>query len=81
MDLLMIGGLNSFLLIFGMMIGIAYLVFWIITLVNATQSSFIEENMKLIWILIILFANPVGAVIYWVVAPGQKKKYFKPLNK
>ncbi|WP_394801505.1 PLDc N-terminal domain-containing protein [Belliella filtrata] len=62
------------------MIGLVYLIFWIITLINAIQSSFVEDNMKLIWVLIILFSSPIGAVIYWLVAPGQKKKHFKPLN-
>lgn len=76
MNLLFIGGISSGIFLFGAIIGLAYLIFWIITLVNAVQSNFKDSNMKLIWIIVIIFASPIGAIVYWLVAPGQKQNNF-----
>jgi hypothetical protein len=37
-----------------------------------------KENGKLIWMLIVLFLNPIGAVLY--VAKGKNKKNIHDLN-
>ncbi|MCH7413473.1 hypothetical protein MM213_08255 [Belliella sp. R4-6] len=36
--------------------------------------------MKLIWILIVIFTNPIGTIIYWIIAPNQKSKNFNRFN-
>ncbi|MCH7397413.1 hypothetical protein MM236_05410 [Belliella sp. DSM 107340] len=36
--------------------------------------------MKLIWILIVIFTNPIGTIIYWIIAPNQKINNFNRFN-
>jgi hypothetical protein len=39
--------------------------FWIWMLIDAIKRKFKEDNEKLIWILVLLFANWLGAIIYY----------------
>jgi hypothetical protein len=52
--------------------GIAYFAFWIFTLVDIIQSRFKDDKMKLIWILIVLIAQVLGPIIYWLLSKEQK---------
>lgn len=82
MNLLFIGGLSpgSFILILFSIVAFAFFVFWIITLVDIVRSNFKDPKMKLIWILIVLFANFLGVIIYWIIAPNQKINDFNQFN-
>ncbi len=82
MNLLFIGGMSpgSFVLIIFAFFAFAFLIFWVITFVDIVKSSFKDPNMKLIWILVVIFTNPIGAIIYWILAPGQKKNDFNQFN-
>ena len=52
-------------LIFAIVVG--FLIFWIIALVDCAKRDFPGENDKLIWILVIVLAHGLGALIYWFV--------------
>lgn len=53
-------------------------VFWVWMLVDCALNEPSEGNDKLVWILIILFANFVGAIIYFIARrPQRKAKYGK----
>jgi uncharacterized BrkB/YihY/UPF0761 family membrane protein len=50
--------------------GLIVLVLWIIMLIRVIQrpdSSFKNENDRLIWILIVLLASWIGAIVYYFV--------------
>jgi hypothetical protein len=47
----------------------AILFFW--ALINCLKGTF-EKNIKLLWILIILFAPGIGSIIYLVVGRKQR---------
>ena len=52
----------------GMMgLGVAALVFWIWMLIDCVTNTPSTENLKLIWILVILFTHVIGALIYFFV--------------
>lgn len=57
--------------LFMMLLAIALLVFWIIALVDVTRREFKEANEKLMWVLVILLAQVIGALVYWFV--GREK--------
>lgn len=65
-------GAEGFPVLFGLL-GVAYLVFWIYTLVDVVRSNFKDHNMKIIWVLIILFAQVLGPILYWVMAKGDSR--------
>ncbi len=52
--------------------GLAYFVFWIFTLVDIINGRFKDPSMKVIWVVVIIFAQLIGPIIYWAIAKGQK---------
>lgn len=64
-----IGG--GFLLIF-ILFSIAYFILWVYCLVDAIRSNFKDPNMKLIWIIILLFAHGLGPIAYLILGKDSK---------
>jgi ABC-type multidrug transport system fused ATPase/permease subunit len=58
-------------LFFGALALVAF-VFWLWMLVDCATKESNEGNTKVVWILIILFANFVGAVVYLLVRRPQR---------
>jgi hypothetical protein len=52
--------------------GLVYFVFWLYCLIDAIRSNFKDPNMKLIWIVILLFAHVLGPIIYLVMENRSK---------
>lgn len=64
-----------------LLLGILYAILWIWAIVDLLKSDFIDPNMKLIWAVVIIFANPIGPFVYFIISKGQKSnshKYFNP---
>jgi hypothetical protein len=61
-----------------MLFGLLFFAFWLYALVDVVKSDFKDPNMKLIWIVILIFANPLGPFIYFGLSRNQK---VKPANK
>ncbi|WP_442780904.1 PLDc N-terminal domain-containing protein [Algoriphagus sp. PAP.12] len=59
-----------------LLFGLLYLIFWVYCLVDILRSNFKDPNMKLIWILIILFAQLIGPIIYLVIGKNSKTATF-----
>lgn len=43
----------------------------IVALVDIVRSKF-EGNMQLIWVIIVLFSNVIGAAMYFMIGRNQK---------
>lgn len=52
-------------------LGLAAMIFWIIALIDATRRDFKDSNEKIMWVLVILLAQVIGALVYWFV--GREK--------
>ena len=54
------------------------LIFWIIlpiaALIDISKSEF-KGNDKLMWILLVIFTNPIGAILYFTIGKNQKINY------
>jgi hypothetical protein len=48
-----------------------HLVLWVVALVDVTRRRFGDSNTKLVWVLVILLAGAIGAVIYLIVGRKQ----------
>ncbi len=46
----------------------------VIAIIDITKSEFKGGNDKLIWILVVLFFNPLGTLIYFLIGKDQKVK-------
>ncbi|HLC52402.1 MAG TPA: PLD nuclease N-terminal domain-containing protein [Candidatus Nanoarchaeia archaeon] len=53
-----------------MVIGIAGTIFWILMLIDCIRY---ERNDKLVWVLVILLTNLLGALIYYFVVKRSRK--------
>ncbi|MCZ6603507.1 MAG: PLDc N-terminal domain-containing protein [Planctomycetota bacterium] len=51
-------------------------IFWIWMLVDCATNEPSEGNEKIIWILIIIFTHPIGALIYLLVRRPQRISQF-----
>jgi prolipoprotein diacylglyceryltransferase len=49
-------------------------VFWIWMLVDCVRRNYKKNDEKLIWVLIIVFAQIIGAIIYYFVIKRKDKK-------
>lgn len=57
----------------GAVIAIGSTVFWVLMLVDVLQRKFKDPNEKLIWVLVIIFAHIVGALLYYFLVKKNKK--------
>jgi len=59
-------------MMFGGIIAALLLAFWIWMIVDCAKRNFKNNTEKVVWILVILFAKIIGAVIYFFVVKNRK---------
>jgi hypothetical protein len=62
---------SLFPLSFGLLALVGFL-FWLRALVDCATQESNEGNTKVVWVIIIVCANIVGAVVYWLVRRPQR---------
>ena len=62
---------GRFLLIAGALSAI-YFILMIYCIVDVIRSEFKDPNMKLIWVIIILFAQLIGTLVYLILGKSTK---------
>ena len=55
----------------GLIIGLVIAIFSIVQIIDCLKSNFSGYN-KIIWILVLIFLGPLGAIIYYIVGKDQK---------
>lgn len=63
----MLGGLEMLFVLPLVAVGLLGTIFWIWMLVDCAMNESSQNNEKLVWVLIILFAHFIGAVVYFLV--------------
>ena len=63
----MIGPWQVLIILFGLLLPI-------IALIDILRNKFKGSNDKLIWILVVLFLNVFGSVLYFLIGRSQKAK-------
>ncbi len=71
-------GISIFFLfiLFIMFLSVASVVFWIWMLIDCAMNEPSEGNDKVIWILVILFTQGLGALIYFFVRRPQRIRQY-----
>lgn len=60
-------------MMFGTVIGALFLAFWIWMIADCAKRNFKNNsNEKIVWILVILFAKIIGALIYFFAVKNRK---------
>ena len=68
----------QFILFIGMMVfGLIAMASWIWMLVDCLKHESAEGNDKLIWVLVIVLTNWIGALIYFFVRRPERKRMLK----
>lgn len=65
-----------FLVLIGIGLALAALVLWIWALVDCLQNEPSEGNEKVIWVLVIIFAHALGALLYLLIRRPQRIRQF-----
>ena len=55
----------------GLLVSLALTVFWIWALIDCLLREFADPIIKLMWVVIIIFAHFLGAVLYWVIGRSR----------
>jgi hypothetical protein len=72
------GGIGDFFVGFGMLwilmfvLGLAALAVWIWALVDAIQNPALDGTMRIVWVLVIVFTQIIGAIIYLAVSRSTR---------
>ena len=51
----------------GMLVGVVLIIFWILMLIDCAKRNFRASWEKIIWIVVIIFVNWIGALAYFIV--------------
>ena len=61
-----------FIVLVMFVVSISMFIFWIWALVDCVSNEPSEGNDKIIWVLIILFLQAIGALVYYFVRRPQR---------
>ena len=53
--------------------GIALFIFWLWMLIDCIKRDFTKSNDKIVWILVIIFTQIIGAIIYYFVVKKKSR--------
>jgi hypothetical protein len=53
---------------------IFFFVFWILMIVDVAKRKFKDDSEKVVWILVIVLASWIGALIYYFVVKRKDKR-------
>ncbi|MBC7571894.1 MAG: PLDc N-terminal domain-containing protein [Spirosoma sp.] len=67
-----LGGQELILIFVALFILAVGLLVPIIALIDIIRSDFRGSNDKLIWVIVVLFLNIIGAVLYWAIGRNQR---------
>ena len=51
-----------------------FFVVWLFALISALRNERLDSTMKLVWVLVILLVNGLGAILYLLVAPNRTSR-------
>jgi hypothetical protein len=53
-------------------------IFWVVQFVDVLRRRFADSTIKLIWVLVVLFGQALGALVYYIVGKKQGTLPRKP---
>jgi hypothetical protein len=72
MTLTFIQNIGGGFLIIMLLFTLIYFLLWVYCVIDVIRSNFKDQNMKLIWIVILLFAHIIGPLVYLVLGKTTK---------
>jgi hypothetical protein len=72
MTLTFIQNIGGGFLVIMLLFSLIYFLLWVYCVIDVIRSNFKDQNMKLIWIVILLFAHLIGPLVYLVLGKNSK---------
>jgi Phospholipase_D-nuclease N-terminal len=60
-----------FLAVFGVLLGLAAIVFWVLMLIDCLQNPRLTGTERLVWVLVLIFLHLLGALLYLVIGRAR----------
>lgn len=73
MELAFIQNMGGGFLIGILLFSLIYFILWVYCRIDVIRHDFKDQNMKLIWVVILLFTQGFSPIPYWVLGSGTKK--------
>ncbi|MBI2542119.1 PLDc N-terminal domain-containing protein [Candidatus Woesearchaeota archaeon] len=74
-------GFFIFMMLLAVVIGALIFAFWIWMIIDCAKRNFKKDTDKVVWMLVIVFLNILGAAIYYFVVKAGDKKEMKEKKK
>jgi len=68
-----LGGAELMLILILMLLALVVNAFWIWMIISAVQNKGLTDNERLIWILVVVFLQLLGGIIYYFAAHPKRK--------
>lgn len=73
MGLIALGALGILFILLLIALAIFLFIFWILMIVDCATRKFKNDTEKIVWIIVIIFAGIIGALIYYFVVKRENK--------
>lgn len=57
------------LFLFGLILG--FFALWLYALISAIKNERLDPNMRVVWVIVIVFVNLIGGLLYLLIAPNR----------
>lgn len=58
-------------IVFGGAIVLSLFALWIYALVSAIKNERLDSTMRIVWVLVVILVNGLGALLYLLIAPNR----------
>ncbi|MFN0082685.1 MAG: PLDc N-terminal domain-containing protein [Ferruginibacter sp.] len=65
-------GAEWILILLGFAMLLAFIGFWIYTIVDIANSKFVDDTSKIVWLLVVVLTGIVGSIIYWIFGRSSR---------
>jgi predicted membrane channel-forming protein YqfA (hemolysin III family) len=55
----------------GFFVVLALVALWLFALVSAIRNERLDPTMRIVWVIVIVFVNGIGALLYLLLAPNR----------
>jgi uncharacterized membrane protein YidH (DUF202 family) len=71
-----LGGFEVLLILCLLPLGLLSLAFWIWMLIDAAQNRGLDQNERIVWVIVVALLHFIGALVYFFV--GRPKRRLAP---
>ena len=72
-SVLLLGGFEALLILCLLPLGLLSLGFWIWMLIDAAQNRGLDQNERIIWVIVVALLHFIGALIYFFAGRPKRR--------